>query len=245
MADITIKDHLLILNKGTSQDLRSLNNSMQQRRDWEKTLIEYENTHRELTIKTKDIQFTDKIDRMSDRSTEPDKNTRQLISELGDDDFDKLKDKPQQSINLIGEDLTLQTGVQKIDSMITDSIAKVVSDPLPGIQISPSVTNRIDQKALFKGSTLLGSMSLDRNLSGHATKVGKIGFHVYESATGELKVWLRDKSISKNQGMKIIGELNRMFLKLGKSLALFSLNGELVKPETNRSNSLIQDEVGI
>lgn len=73
----------------------------------------------------------------------------------------------------------------------------------------------------------------------------KMGLIVYKTADNQFKVWLRDKTIMKHQGAKLIKELRGMFSTLGSTLAVVTLNGEEIFNNNSQLNSNINDEVAI
>jgi len=105
-----------------------------------------------------------------------------------------------------------------------------LANPRTSLEISPELTSAAPLK-----STQWQTVPQSRAQT--------MGLLVYKTPEDELKVWLRDKSISEKQGMVIVKNLQKMLTGIGISLAAITLNGNIVKLDTLKTNFDINDEV--
>ena len=243
MTDITTKEIFSTIGSRVTSDQNSLVTSQHQKKDWEKIFIESEIAQDKQ--QNQDDQTKDGIyqDANSDNT-----HSRSAAPEILQDDTQIIP------IDHMTTDIT--DGVARSGFVANFGVANVSDVNLMTVK-SDAVTanNEIrvaipmsNQDLQLKAQNTLKSGAnqvYSSNLFAQNTKVGKVGLHVYQTEFGEMKIWMRDNSVSKHHGLQILRELKGIFSKIGVSLASFALNGEMLYSDNQETDSLSQGEVTI
>jgi len=82
---------------------------------------------------------------------------------------------------------------------------------------------------------------IDKNI--YINEAQKQGLLIYKSTDQEIKIWLKDKNMSKKDGMSAIKGLKEILQKTGIKIAAATLNGELLFDNDIAENKYMSDEV--
>jgi len=226
-----------------TSEQHSLVASQQQKKDWEKIFVESEiaqDMRRNRDEKTKDVSNQDAgADKMQYRIG--------WSGVLPDEKLINLKDNLATASNASLGVNSSGSSTNSVDGKASDKYMIHAKSHISTAHNETRVVIPVVNQGLqLKEPDMVkpGSNSPHTNNSfAKKDMVGKVGLHIYRTELGELKIWMRDSSISNRQGVLIIRELKGIFSKIGVSLATFTLNGEMLYSDYRETESLTEGEV--
>jgi len=248
MSVLTIKEQMQSMENHANNNHNSLVISQQQKKDWERIFVESELAQRQQNdCGKKDCSFQDMAGD-DHQSGNAGRDLLRVDNKLYQEQYPSIVQKDLsdvvQSVN--HDKQGVQDGVCcKGNHYNTDNselYSGVVTEDSP---MPASLTNQQPRWKLTNIERSSGSPVIDSNYFARAIKVGKTGLHFYQTEKGELKIWMRDGSLSKQQGLAIIKDLRGVFSKMGISLMNFTLNGEELYQDDHKIESRTEGEVTI
>jgi len=146
-----------------------------------------------------------------------------------------------------GIDVSLPMVSQDASAMIKTTTQHPALKPSiqPGMPMSSS-GNASNTPVVNNSMAKNGSSANLSSLQWHIVpqvKASKTGLYIYKSDSDQIKVWLRDRSLSKQKGLALISELRKILSHIGINLVEATLNGQLITKNTSNDSNQIVDEV--
>ena len=245
MNDITVKQHLQSVAGHLTSDQRSLVVSQQQKKDWEKVFLQSELAQEQQHDyeEQKNISFHQDEGIKKVASEIDGQELTKHDSIINSDDYLSATRKDFRGVLQCASSATNSNEIDAIRTNINDSKG-VVSTTINETRVA---TPLLSQQTIKEPSEMKSNTHIIHNSSNltHSKPIGKVGLHVYRTEQGELKIWMRDGSLTKQQGIAMIRELRGIFSKMGVALAKFTLNGETLFLDNQETDSLTKGEVTI
>ena len=244
MNDITVKQHLQAVTGHLTSDQRSLVVSQQQKKDWEKVFLQSELAQEQQHDyeQKKNISFPQDEGIENFESGIDGQESMKHDNIINPDDYRSAARKDYRGVSQFPS---------SANSNEIDVIRTTTNNPKGSVSATIDetrvVTPLLNQQTMKESSELKSNTHIVHNISNftRSKPIGKVGLHVYRTELGELKIWMRDGSLTKQQGIAMIRELKGIFSKMGIALAKFTLNGEMLFIGNQETDSLTDGEVTI
>jgi len=248
MSDITIKEHMQSVGNFAKNNHDSLVISQQQKKDWERIFVESELAQHQQNGSTEERNTYQDMAGDDRHSGKTGRDLPQIDNKLHQEQHPSILQKDlsdvEQSVIHDSQDVhdVICCKARDLSTNNSESHINVVTE---GSGMPATLTNQQSQLKSTNSEIPTNNLVNDSNYFARAVKVGKIGLHFYQTEKGELKIWMRDGSLSKQQGLAIIKELRGVFSNMGISLMKFTLNGEMLLLEDHKIQSRTEGEVTI